>query len=128
MLSTSNLVNVVLYAFGKYLLVMFIFLCVAVAFHETGHILFARYHRLDYRILFEKGNLSIKADWNRLGNKKIYGHVLGIIFGLPPVILGGFLYPTPIFLLLYLVACYDDFSAVAYELSNLKKIFGFLLL
>jgi len=117
-----------LYAFGKYLLVMFIFLCIAVAFHETGHIIFARYHRLDYKILFEKGNLSVAADWNRLGSRKVYGHILGIIFGLPPVVIGGSLYPTPIFLLLYLVACYDDFSAVAAELSNLKRIFGFLLL
>ena len=106
-------------AFGTYLLVASFFLCIAVVFHEAGHIIFAKFHRLEYKVLFEKGNLTVAADWERIGNRKVYGNIIGIIFGLPPVILGGWLYPTPIFLLLYLIACYDDFSAVVVELQKL---------
>lgn len=113
----------ILYGFASYLLVMFIFLGTAVGLHELGHIFFARYHDLEYRILFEKGNLTVSADWGKLGNRKVYGHILGIVFGLPPIITGGWLYATPIFLLLYLLSCYDDFNAVAAELTNWKKVF-----
>lgn len=112
-----------IYGFGSYLLVMLIFLGSAVCLHELGHVFFAKYHKLEYRVLFEKGNLTISADWERLGNKKVFGNILGIISGLPPVIAGGALYSTPLFLLLYLLSCYDDFSAVAEELSNYKKLF-----
>jgi len=45
-------------------------------------------------------------------------------FGFPPVIAAGWLYSTPVFLLLYLLSCYDDFSAVAREFANYKKAFG----
>ncbi len=113
-----------LYGFGAYLLVMLIFLGTAVGLHELGHVFFARYHGLDYKILFEKGNITVSAGWDRLGSARVYGNILGIIFGLPPVIAGGWLYSTPVFLLLYLLSCYDDFSAVARELVNYKKIFG----
>lgn len=123
MFSISNPLDV-LYGFGSYFLVMFIFLGAAVGLHELGHIFFARYHHLEYRILFEKGNLTVSANWERLGNKKVFGNMLGIIFGLPPVIVGGALYSTPLFVLLYLLSCYDDFSAVARELANYKKVFG----
>lgn len=64
------------------------------------------------------------ADWERLGNSKVHGNILGIILGLPPVIAGGWLYSTPVFLLFYLISCYDDFNAVARELANIRKIFG----
>lgn len=113
-----------LYGFGSYLLIMLVFLGSAVCLHELGHVIFARYHKLEYRVLFEKGNLTVAANWERLGNKKVYGNMLGIIFGLPPVIAGVALYSTPLFLLLYLLSCYDDFSAVAKELANYKKVFG----
>ncbi len=116
--------NYLLYGFGAYLLVMLIFLGTAVGLHELGHILFARYHCLEYKILFEKGNITVSANWERLGSMKVYGNMLGIIFGLLPVIAGGWLYSTPVFLLLYLLSCYDDFNAVARELANYKKIFG----
>ncbi len=109
--------------FGAYLLVMLIFLGTAVGLHELGHILFARYHHLEYKILFEKGNLTVSADWEKLGNRKVYGNILGIILGLPPVIIAGWLYYTPVFLLLYLLSCYDDFSEVVAELANYKKVF-----
>jgi hypothetical protein len=114
----------VLYGFGSYLLVMFVFLGSAVGLHELGHIFFARYHHLEYEILFEKGNLTVSAEWERLGKRKVYGNILGIIFGLPPVIAGGWLYFSPVFLLLYLLSCYDDFSAITKELANCKKVFG----
>ncbi len=123
MVSISNPFDVP-YGFGSYLLVMLVFLGTAVVLHELGHIFFARYHHLEYRILFEKGNLTVSADWERLGRRKVYGNVLGIIFGLPPVIAGGWLYFTPVFLLLYLLSCYDDFGAVVRELANYKKVFG----
>ncbi len=110
--------------FGAYLLVMLIFLGTAIGLHELGHILFARYHHLEYRILFEKGNLTISADWGSIGNKKVYGNILGIIFGFPPVIAAGWLYSTPVFLLLYLLSCYDDFSEVVAKLAGYKKVFG----
>ncbi len=113
-----------MHSFGSYLLVMFVFLGTAVGLHELGHIFFARYHHLEYKIVFSKGNLTVSANWERLGNKKVHGNMLGIIFGLPPVIAGGWLYSTPVFLLLYLLSCYDDFSAVAMELANYKKVFG----
>lgn len=114
----------ILYSFGAYLLVMFVFLGTAVGLHELGHIFFARYHRLGYKILFQKGNITIFADWERLGKKKVYGNILGIIFGFPPVIAAGWFYSTPVFLLLYLLSCYDDFSAVVRELASYKKVFG----
>jgi hypothetical protein len=112
--------NIWLYGYAVYLLVMFIFLCVAVILHETGHIIFAKYHHLDYKILFEKGNLKIAADWQVLGNRKIYGNILGIVFGLPAVVIGTVLYPTPIFLLIYMVACYDDLREVLLGLMRNK--------
>ncbi|VVB95007.1 Uncharacterised protein [uncultured archaeon] len=118
MISSSHLLYGTLYGFGNYLLVMFIYLGIAVGMHELGHILFAKYHRLEYRILFEKGNLRIAADWEKLGSKKVYGNMLGIVFGLLPVVIAGWLYHTPIFLLLYLFACYDDFGAVVKELQK----------
>lgn len=92
--------------------------------HELGHVFFARYHGLESKILFGKGNLTVSADWERLGNRKVYGNIIGIVFGLPPVIAGGWIYATPTFLLLYLLSCYDDFSAVAKELAGYKKLFG----
>lgn len=79
--------NILLYGYGVYLLVMFIFLCVAISLHEIGHIIFAKYHHLEYEILFENGNLKIAADWEALGKKKIYGNILGVVFGLPIVII-----------------------------------------
>lgn len=112
-----------IYGFGLYLLVMLVFLGSAVGLHEFGHILYAKYHRLDYRILFEKGNITVLADWESLGKMRIYGNILGIIFGLPPVIAAGWLYYTPVFLLLYLLSCYDDFSEVVSELADYKKVF-----
>jgi hypothetical protein len=118
MISPSHIIYGTLSGFGNYLLVTFIYLSVAVGMHELGHILFAKYHKLEYRILFEKGNIRIAADWEKLGSKKVYGNVLGIVFGLLPVIIAGWLYHTPIFLLLYLLACYDDFSAVVRELQK----------
>ena len=113
MLPIPHSLNIWLYGYSVYLLVMFVFLCVAVSLHETGHIIFAKYHHLDYKILFEKGDLKIAADWQVLGNRKIYGNILGIIFGLPAAIIGVYLYPTPIFFLVYMVACYDDLKEVA---------------
>lgn len=110
--------------FGAYILVMLVFLGTAVGLHELGHILFARYHRLEYKILFKKGNLTVSADWESIGNKKVYGNILGIIFGFPPVIAAGWLYSTPVFLLLYLLSCYDDFSEVVAQLADYKKVFG----
>lgn len=112
-----------LYGLGTYLLIMLVFLGSAVSLHELGHIIFARYHRLEYRILFVKGNLTVSADWERLGSGKVYGNILGIIFGLPPIIVGGWIYSTPIFLVLYLLSCYDDFGAVAQMLANYRKVF-----
>lgn len=106
------------YGFGNYLLAMFIYLGIAVGMHELGHILFAKYHKLEYRILFEKGNIRIAADWEKLGDKKVYGNILGIVFGLLPIMVAGWLYHTPIFLLLYLLSCYDDFGAVVVELQK----------
>ncbi len=97
-----------LYGFAIYLFVTSIFLFIALGFHEAGHIIYAKYHHLDYKILFVKGDLKIAAEWEVLGNRKVYGHMLGIIFGLPVIIVGGILYPTPIFLLVYAIACYDD--------------------
>ena len=123
MISISHKIYNILYFFGYYLLVMFVFLGTAVGMHELGHILFAKYHHLDYKILFRKGNITISADWERLGRRKVYGHILGIFFGLPPVIIGGWLYSTPVFLLLYLLSCYDDFRAVAGAFAEYKKIF-----
>lgn len=123
MISISHQIYNILYFFGYYLLVMFVFLGTAICMHELGHILFAKYHHLEYKILFQKGNITISANWERLGRKKVYGHVLGIIFGLPPVIIGGWLYSTPIFLLLYLLSCYDDFGAIAGVFAEYKKIF-----
>lgn len=41
-----------MHIFGTYLLVMLVFLGTAVCLHELGHISFARYHGLEYRILF----------------------------------------------------------------------------
>ncbi len=119
MTSTSHLLYGILYGFGKYLLVMFIYLGIAVGMHELGHILFAKYHQLEYRILFEKGNIRIAADWEKLGSKKVYGNILGIVFGLLPVVIAGWLYHTPLFLLLYLLSCYDDFGAVVKELQKI---------
>jgi hypothetical protein len=119
----SPSVGTILYAFGKYLFIMAVFLGVSVVFHELGHILFVKYHGLDYKIVFRKGNLTVSADWDRLGDKKVYGHIMGILFGLPPIIVGMWMYSTPIFLLLYLIACYDDFSAVALRLLDSKRVF-----
>jgi len=116
-------VYAILHDFATYLLVMFFFLGTAIGLHELGHVFFARYHHLEYRILFKNGNLTVSADWGKLGNKKVYGHILGIVFGLPAIIAGGWIYATPIFLLLYLLSCYDDFNAVATGISNYKKIF-----
>ncbi len=118
MIISSHTLYDILYSFGNYLLVMFIFLGIAVGVHELGHILFAKFHKLEYRILFEKGNLRIAADWEKLGSKKAYGNILGIVFGLFPVIVAGWLYHTPIFLLLYFLACYDDFRDVVRELQK----------
>jgi hypothetical protein len=118
MISTSHILYGTLYGFGNYLLVTFICLCIAVGIHELGHILFAKYHKLEYRILFEKGNIIIAADWEKLGSKKVYGNILGIVFGLLPIMVAGWLYHTPIFLLLYLLSCYDDFGAVVVELQK----------
>ena len=109
--------------FGNYLILMGVFLGSSIVLHEFGHVLFAKYHRLDYRILFKKGNLTVDADWERLGDRKVYGHVIGIVFGLPPIIIGVGMYSTPIFLFLYLIACYDDFSAVALRLLDSKRVF-----
>ncbi len=118
MISSSHTSYGTLYGFGNYLLVMFIYLGIAVGMHELGHILFAKFHKLEYKILFEKGNIRIAADWEKLGSKKVYGNILGIVFGLPAVIIAGWLYHTPIFLLLYLLSCYDDFGAVVRELQK----------
>ncbi|MCZ7398124.1 MAG: hypothetical protein O8C62_00320 [Candidatus Methanoperedens sp.] len=118
MISTSHILYGTLYGFGNYLLVTFIYLSIAVGIHELGHILFAKYHKLEYRILFEKGNIRIAADWGKLGSKKVYGNILGIVFGLFPIMVAGWLYHTPIFLLLYLLSCYDDFGAVVRELQK----------
>lgn len=123
MLSIHTPLSALLYGFGSYLLVTFAFLCIAVGLHEMGHIIFAKYHRLEYRVFLKKGNLTVAADWERLGNRKVYGNMLGIISGLPPIIIGDMLYSTPIFLFFYLIACYDDFAAVAQELSNYKRVF-----
>lgn len=112
-----------LYWFGSYLLIMLVFLGSSVGLHELGHIFFARHHKLEYKILFEKGNLTVAADWERLGNKKVYGNILGIVFGLPPIVIGTTLYATPVFLLLYLLSCYDDFSEVVKKLQDYRKIF-----
>lgn len=120
----SNPVSILLYGFASYLLVMSIFLGISVGFHELGHVLFARLNRLEYKLLYNRGNLTVAADWDRIRNKKIYGHMLGIFFGLPPIIAGSWLYSTPLFLLLYLLACYDDFGAVARELLESKRILG----
>lgn len=105
--------------FLSYLLVSLFFLGVAIILHETGHILFAKYHGLEYKVMFRRGNITVAADWEKLGNDKIYGHILGILFGLPPIMLGGWLYGTPVFLLIYLIACYDDFSAVVIIIQDL---------
>lgn len=94
------------------ILVMMVFLSVAISLHEVGHIIFAKYHHLEYKVLFKNGNITVAADWEKLGKNKIYGHILGILFGVPPILFGGWLYGTPIFLLIYLIACYDDFGAV----------------
>jgi hypothetical protein len=118
MISIYHLLYGTLYGFGNYLLVTFIYLSIAVGTHELGHILFAKYHKLEYRVLFEKGNIRIAADWEKLGGKKVYGNILGIVFGFPAVIIAGWLYHTPIFLLLYLISCYDDFGAVVRELQK----------
>lgn len=115
---------ILLYGFGSYLLVTLVFLVISVSLHELGHILFARLNHLDYRVLFKGGNITIAADWDRIKDKKVYGHMLGIVFGLPPVVAGGWAYSTPLFMLLYLLACYDDFGAVARELLDCKKVFG----
>ena len=109
--------------FGSYLLLMAVFLGSSIVLHEIGHIFFAKCHHLDYRILFKKGNITIDADWEKVGDKKVYGHVMGIVFGLPPIIVGMVMYSTPVFLLLYLIACYDDFSAVALKLLDSKRVF-----
>ena len=116
--------DMLLYSFASYLFVTVIFLGVSVGLHEFGHIFFARLNHLEYRIFFKKGNLTVDADWVKVGDKKVYGNMLGIFFGLPPIIAGGWLYSTPIFLLLYLVACYDDFGAVAEKLLDCRKVFG----
>lgn len=118
MISSPHTSYGILYGFGNYLLVMFIYLGIAVGMHELGHILFAKYHRLEYRILFEKGNIRIAADWKKLGSKKVYGNIIGIVFGFPVVIIAGWVYHTPIFLLVYLLSCYDDFGAVVGELQK----------
>jgi hypothetical protein len=55
--------------------------------HELGHILFAKYHKLEYRVLFEKGNIRIAADWEKLGGKKVYGNILGIVLVFPRLLL-----------------------------------------
>ncbi len=112
--------------FGTYILLMLVFLGSSIVLHEIGHIFFARYHHLDYRILFRKGNITIDADWEKLGDKKVYGHIAGIVAGLPPIIIGMVMYSTPVFLLLYLIACYDDFSAVAERLLHSQRVFGFI--
>jgi len=91
---------------------MLVFLGVAISLHEIGHIIFAKYYHLEYKVMFKNGNITVAADWEKLGKNKIYGHILGILFGLPPIFFGGWLYGTPIFLLIYLIACYDDFGAV----------------
>lgn len=109
--------------FGSYILMMVVVLGSSIVLHELGHILFAKYYHLDYRILFKKGNITIDADWERVGDKKVYGHILGIVFGMPVIIVGMIVYSTPIFLLLYLIACYDDFSAVALRLLDSKRVF-----
>ncbi|MCZ7384461.1 MAG: hypothetical protein O8C63_06900 [Candidatus Methanoperedens sp.] len=119
MISSPHTSYGILYGFGNYLLVMFFYLGIAVGLHELGHILFAKYHKLEYRILFEKGNIRIAADWEKLGGKKVYGNVLGIVFGFPVVIIAGWIYHTPIFLFVYLISCYDDFGAVVMELQKL---------
>lgn len=118
MISTSHPLYGILYGFGNYLLVMFIYLGIAVGMHEPGHILFAKFHKLEYKVLFEKGNIRIAADWEKLGDKKVYWNIPGIVFGLLPIMVAGWLYHTPIFLLLYLLSCYDDFGAVARELQK----------
>lgn len=120
----SNPIGNLLYSFVLYMLAMFIFLGISIGFHELGHVLFARLNHLEYRILYNKGNLTVSADWDRIRNKKVYGHMLGIIFGLPPIIAGGWLYSTPLLLLPYLLACYDDFGAVAREMLECRRIFG----
>lgn len=109
--------------FGSYLLMMVAVLGTSIVLHELGHIFFAKYHHLDYRIIFRKGNITIDADWEKVGDKKVYGHVMGIVFGLPPIIVGMVMYSTPIFMFLYLIACYDDFSAVALRLLDSKRVF-----
>ena len=120
----SNPVNTILYGFGSYLLVMLLVLGIAVGLHEAGHILFARLNHLQYRVLFDKGNLTVDADWESVRDRRVYGNILGIAFGLPPVIAAGWLYTTPLFLLLYLLACYDDFGDVVRVLMNCKRVFG----
>ncbi len=110
--------HIILYSFGRYLIVTSIFLVIAVGLHELGHILFARLNHLEYRVFFKNGNITVDADWEKIGNKKVYGNILGIVFGLPPIIAGGWLYPTPIFMLVYLIACYNDFGDVAVALKN----------
>ena len=104
--------------FLAYILVMLVFLSVAISMHEVGHIIFAKYHHLEYKVMFKNGNITVAADWKKLGKNKIYGHILGILFGLPPIIYGGLLYNTPIFFLIYLLACYDDLSAVVIILQD----------
>ena len=115
---------ILLYSFGSYLLVMLVFLVISISLHELGHILFARLNHLEYRVLFKGGNITVDADWDSIKDKKVYGHMLGIVFGLPPAIAGGWAYSTPLFMLVYLLACYDDFGAIARELMDCKKVFG----
>ena len=118
MFSHPHPMNIMLYGYGVYLVEMFIFLCVAVGLHEIGHIIFAKYHHLEYEILFENGNFKIAADWEAIGKNKIYGNILGVIFGLPIVIVAGLFYPALIFFVVYMVACYDDLKAVAIHMES----------
>ncbi len=73
---------------------------------------------------FGDGNLTISADRESIGNKKVYGNIPGIIFGFPHVIAAGWLYHTPVSMLLYLLSCYDDFSEIVAKLAGYKKVFG----
>ena len=117
-------VSTSLYGFGLYLLITLPVLCIALGLHEAGHILFARLNHLEYRVLFRKGNLTVAADWDSIRDRKVYGNILGIVFGMPPIIAAGWLFTTPLFLLLYLLACYDDFGDVVKVLMNSKRVLG----